>query len=280
MPQPVYTAIGPDGSLLLEMHLPWNGFYQGTRFDRSGIFRSLKYKGVELCGPWFQRYDPFMHDAVQGPAEEFSPIDMKDLWLKPGVGLLLKDGAPYDRFKLYKMADSGHWEVDGLRFHHYLEGCYDYVKEVAITEENRFEIRHTLHSFVAMEGDVYNHNFFTMGKMAVTPSRLIDFPFSPEGDWRAAYDSVGFTPGGVRFTRELQEGESVYTGNIHQAGALGMPYEMQLSEGPLSVRIKGSVPAFKTVLWANHRIACLEPYNRICLAPDETFCWTIEYTLI
>ena len=266
-------------AMKLELHLPWDGFYQGTRFDRSGIFRSLLYKGQELCGAWFQRYDAFLHDTVQGPAEEFSPIALDHLWLKPGVGLLQPDGEPYDRFKLYKLADPGRWEVDGLRFNHFLEGCYDYVKEIAVTDENRFEIRHTLHTFVSMKGDVYNHNFFTMGKMAVTPSRLIDFPFSPEGDWRARYDSVGFTTGGIRFSRPLQEGESVYCGNIHRAGGDGMPYEMRLSEGPLFIQIKGDVPVFKTVLWANHRIACLEPYNRIDLAPGETFRWNIEYTL-
>ena len=264
----------------LELHLPSDGFYRGTRFDHSGIFRSLEYKGVELCGPWFQHYDPYLHDAVQGPAEEFSPITLDGYWLKTGVGLLKQDGEPYDRFKRYQVADPGRWEVGGMRFLHHLDTFYDYEKEKAVTGENRFEIRHTLHTFVPMKGDVYNHNFFTMGKMAVTPSRLIDFPFSPQGDWRAAYDSVGFTSGGIRFFRALQEGESVYTGNIHRAGEEGMPYEMTLREGNLSVSVKGDVPVFKTVLWANHRIACLEPYNRIDLAPGESIRWKIEYTLI
>lgn len=264
----------------LQVHLPTDGFYQGTRFDRSGIFRSLEYRGEELCGPWFTHYDPFLHDAVQGPAEEFSPIILDGLWLKIGVGLLKQDGEPYDRFKLYAVKDPGRWEVDDLRFHHVLEGFYDYVKEIAVTDENRFEIRHTLTSFVSMEGDVYNHNFFTMGKMEVGPSREIDFPFTPEGTWRAQYDSVGFIPGGIRFSRTLQEGESVYSGDIHQAGAKGMPYEMTLREGRRSIHIKGDVPVYKTVLWANHRIACLEPYNQIHLASGESFSWTIEYTLI
>ncbi|MBP5373411.1 MAG: hypothetical protein J6Y31_00660 [Bacteroidales bacterium] len=263
----------------LELHLPTDGFYQGTRFDRSGIFRSLQFRGTELCGPWFQRYDPFMHDAVKGPAEEFSPVLLDGLWLKPGVGLLMPDSQPYDRFKLYPLADPGRWETDGSRFNHYLEGCYDYVKEIAVTGESSFEIRHTLKAFVDLQGSVYNHNFFTMGKMAVTPSRLIDFPFRPEGGWRARYDSVAFTPCGVRFSRALVEGESVYCGNIHEAAGEGMPYTMRLSEGPLSVTIKGDVPVQKTVLWANHRIACLEPYNSIDLGAGQTFCWKIEYTL-
>lgn len=265
--------------MTLELHQPCDGFYKGTRFDRSGIFRSLVYKGQELCGPWFQRYDPYMHDAVQGPAEEFSPIELDGLWLKTGVGLLRQDGKPYDRFKLYEIADPGLWEADGMRFRHILEGFYDYKKEIVVTGENSFEIRHSLHTFVQMKGDVYNHNFFTFGKMAVTPSRAIDFPFTPEGDWRAEYDCVGFTRCGIRFSRALREGESVYTGNIHKAGEEGMPYELSLREGQLSVHIKGDVPVVKTVMWANHRIACAEPYNLIGLAPGETFNWNIKYSL-
>ena len=266
--------------MLLSLHHPLDGFYCGTRFDKSGVFASLQWAGVELCGEWYQHYDPFRHDAVRGPVDEFSMIPMGDLWMKPGVGLLRPDGQPYDRFKLYEVVDPGNWEEDGMRFHHRLKDCYDYIKEVVVTADNRFEIRHSLHTFVPMKGEVYNHNFFTMGKMAVTQSRVIDFPFPPEGDWRARYDSVGFTSGGIRFSRPLKEGESIYTGNIHEAGKEGMPYEMHLSEGALSIHIKGNVPVFKTVLWANHRIACLEPYNRLDLAPGDTFHWNIEYTLI
>ncbi len=277
--------------MTLELHHPLDGYYQGTRFDRSGVFKSLVFKGVEMCGEWFQKYSPTMHDAVLGPAEEFSPVipgpssvipgpDREShIILKPGVGLLATGLEPYDRFKLYKILDPGLWEVDGMRFRHILKGYYDYIKEIVVTGENSFRISHKFEAHIPFDGDVYNHNFFTMGKMEIGPSRKIDFPFRPEGTWRAQYDSVGFTDSGISFSRDLKEGESVYTGNIHEAGKEGMPYEMTLSEGPLGVHIKGDVPVFKTVLWANHRIACLEPYNKISLAPGQAFCWSIEYTL-
>ena len=270
--------------LTLELHHPQDGYYQGTRFDRSGVFKSLLFRDREMCGEWFQSYSPTMHDAVLGPAEEFSPVipglDRESHFiLKPGVGLLDIGPDPYDRFKLYKILDPGVWEVDGMRFRHILEGYYDYTKEIAVTGENSFLISHRFEAHIPIDGDGYNHNFFTMGKMEIGPSRKIDFPFRPEGIWRAEYDSVGFTENGIRFSRALKEGESVYTGNIHQAGKEGMPYEMIISEGPLRVRIKGDTPVFKTVLWANHRIACLEPYNKISALPGQAFCWNIEYTL-
>ena len=273
-------------AVTLELHTPQDGFYKGTRFDRGGVFKSLVIGGVEMCGQWFENYSPTMHDAVLGPAEEFAPMPVipseaeeSHILLKPGVGLIDIGPEPYDRFKLYRIVDPGLWEVDGMRFRHILEGYYDYTKEIVVTGDNSFEIRHCYKAFSAYEGDVYNHNFFTFGKLEIGPSRQIDFPFRPEGTWRAEYDSVGFTESGIRFSRQLQKGESVYTGNIHEAGKEGMPYAMSISEGPLRVSIQGDVPVFKTVLWANHRIACMEPYNRISALPGQDFCWSIEYTL-
>lgn len=266
-----------------ELHHPLHGYYAGTRFDRSGVFKSLVFRDVELCDQWFEPYSPTRHDAVRGPVDEFSVLPCGPCWLKPGVGLLVPDSEPYDRFKLYEIADPGRWTVeqqgDSTRFRHVLDGYYDYSKEIRIVAEDTFEIGHELLSLIPWDGTMYNHNFFTLGKMETGPSRRLDFPFRPEGTWRAAYDSVGFTEDGIRFFRVLREGESVYSGDIHQAGESGMPYEMTLREGPLSVRIRGDIPVTHTVFWANHRIACLEPYNRLRLAPGETARWSVRYRL-
>ena len=295
--------------LQMSLHLPEDGFYRGTRFDHSGVWDSLLFRGVELCGRWFTAYNPLMHDVVCGPAEEFSlflPASVAPLAVKVGVGLLQLDNAPYDRFKLYPVLDGGEWTVkagpEAVRYCHRLKGFYEYEKTVALTGEASFEIRHELRGIY--EGEVYNHNFFTMGKMEVGPSRLIDFPFTPDGTWRAAYDSVGFTASGVRFSRRLGAGESVYCGNINaraQAGgtlpsasynlpksaegdassalSTGMPYQMSIAEGPLRVSVEGSVPVSRTVLWANHRIACLEPYNTLSVGPAAPARWTVRYAL-
>lgn len=263
----------------LALHHPEDGFYRGTRFDRSGVFDGLLVDGLQLCDRWYPRYDPYLHDTVCGPAEEFTLCGA----VKVGVGLLLLDAQPYDRFRLYPVADSGVWtaeEGDGrVVFRHRLEGYYTYEKEIALTGEASFAIRHAFTPALAWTGEVYNHNFFTMGRLETGPSREVDFPFRPEGDWRAVYDSVGFTESGIRFSRRLQEGESVYTGNIHAAGQTGMPYEMTLREGRMAVHIRGSVPVTRTVLWANHRIACLEPYNALDVGPGVTFRWNVEYAV-
>ena len=270
--------------LKLLIHEPLDGFYQGTRFDRSGVFGSVLWNGVEMAGRWFSSYDPRMHDAVCGPAEEFSPIGFDEAapggsFVKIGVGLLERpDAEAYDRFRLYPVSDPGTWTVEAgersVVFTHRLDGIYLYRKEIVVAGPGSFHIRHSLESLGApLSGEVYNHNFWTFGRFEVGPGRLIDFPFRPEGTWRAEYDSVGFTGGGVRFSRTLREGESVYCGNIHKEGTSGMPYSMSVSDGPVSVHIRGNVPVTHTVLWSNHRIACLEPYNDFA----TPFFWEIEY---
>lgn len=273
--------------LELSFHEPGDGFYEGTRFDRSGLFDSLVFRGTELCGRWFEHYDPKAHDAVCGPVEEFAPVGFGSAapggtFFKPGAGLLVRpDDAPYDRFRLYQIADPGEWTVrresDRIAFRHRLEGVYDYVKEIVLTDASRMEIRHSLTPVTPLDTTVYNHNFFTFGRMSVGPSRCVDFPFAPECTWRASYDSVALTPSGIRFSRQLTPGESVYTGDIHVAGAAGMPYRIRLSEGSLAVSIEGDVPVTHTVFWANHRVACPEPYNRVAASAGDTFRWTIKY---
>lgn len=272
----------------LLLHVPGDGFYRGTRFDASGVFDSVLFKGLELCGRWFTAYDPFMHDAVCGPAEEFSPVGYDQAapggtFLKIGVGLLKRPSADaYDRFHLYEVADPGVWDVSAkectVRYRHILDGWYDYIKVITLDGDSGITISHELTPRIALDAEVYNHNFFTLGRMEVGPSRHLDFPFTPAGDWRAQYDSVAFTGSGVRFSRQIQPGESVYTGNIHTAGGSGMPYSMSLREGSACVRISGDAPVTRTVLWANHRIACLEPYNSLQAVSGQILRWTIKYS--
>lgn len=278
----MFTIKNP--TLSIALHDPLDGFYQGTRFDRSGVFDSILFQGTEMAGRWFDSYDPLMHDAVCGPSEEFTPVFLDRGLVKIGVGLLdVPSAQEYDHFKLYGIADPGEWECfqdsSSVTFRHRLPGVYLYEKVVALTGEGSFEIRHRLCSELDLKGEVYNHNFFTFDKMSVGPSREIDFPFRPIGSWRSEYDSVGFTESGVRFTRTLQKGESVYTGDIHKT-ADGMPYDIALSEaGRFRVNIRSSAPCTHTVMWSNYRIACPEPYNVFESAPGKDFLWTISYRI-
>ena len=270
--------------LCISLHQPGDGFYRGTRFDAAGVFDGITFCGREICDRWFENYDPYMHDAVCGPAEEFSPIFMDGRILKIGVGLLDSLDGPYDRFKLYPVLDAGSRSLevkpDSVLFGHKLEGYYEYIKEIVLTGDDSFQISHKLTPRVPLQTDVYNHNFFTLGKLQIGESRRLRFPFSPECTWRSQYDSVGLVPHGLQFSRTINKGESVYSGDIHQQGSEGLPYEFTLCEGGLKVHVSADVPALRMVFWANHRIACPEPYNSINAAPGETLRWTVSYRIL
>ena len=289
-----------NDTLKITLHAPdgENGYYRGTRFDWAGNFESIEYRGCNYAEPWFEKHNPVAHDAVCGPAEEFSPIGLEETavgepFLKIGVGMLEKMEGEYDRFKLHKILDPGirTHEVtqDSIIQTHFLESAqgyaYEYAKEIRLTGEDSFRISHKLvnKGSKSLKGDVYNHNFFTLGLLQTGTSRQLDFPYKPEGDWRAEYSEVGFTENGIRFTRTLQKGESVYTGNIHEAGKglAGSPNAFVLTETQTGrgVKAKCALPMTKAVFWSYHLIACIEPYIDFNIAPGETFEFEIDYTL-
>ena len=289
-----------NNTLKITLHAPdgEKGYYRGTRFDWAGVFESIEYRGCNYAEEWFEGYSPVRHDAVCGPAEEFSPIGLEEVsagepFLKIGVGMLEKMEGEYDRFKLHKILDLGTRSVevnqDTIIQTHRLDSAqgyaYEYVKEIRLTGENSFTISHKLvnKGSKPLKGDVYNHNFFTLGLLETGESRQLDFPFKPEGDWRAQYSEVGFTENGIRFTRTLKKGESVYTGNIHEVGKglTGSPNAFKLTETKTGrgVSAKCDLPMTKAVFWSYHLIACIEPYIDFNVAPGETYEFIIDYIL-
>jgi len=122
-----------NGPLEAKIYLPdaKRGFYQGTRFDWSGVIDSLKFQGHNYYGPWFNKTRPDVHDfiyegndiiagpcsAITGPVDEFAPLGWDDAkpgesFIKIGIGALRKPGdGKYDHYTLYPIADHGKWNV-------------------------------------------------------------------------------------------------------------------------------------------------------------------------
>ena len=206
------------------------GYYRGTRFDWSGVVRDLRSRGHRYVSEWQPRHDSLRHDGLTGPADEFTQIGYEQArpgqeFLKIGVGTLRRfSDQPYDRFRLYEIAEPGIREVtaerDRVEFRHRLlsdEYGYDYRKTLRLTDAPGLRIEYTLKNLgpAPLTGHVYNHNFFTPDRMATGPDTSIHFPFRPEGTWREAYDSVALTPDGIAFSRPLNPGESVFMGDLH-----------------------------------------------------------------
>lgn len=141
IPTPASASTRQIGNSLIQVRFEMPagaGSYLGTRFDWSGMVRSLRVRGHEVYGPWFSRVDPSVHNNVQrtlpngagevvtgiassgqGPAEEFLTDDQAlgfeaaapgGLFLKIGVGVLRRpDAEPYDRYRAYEVVDGGRW---------------------------------------------------------------------------------------------------------------------------------------------------------------------------
>lgn len=290
-----------SGDLRLTVSVPdeKTGFYRGARFDRAGVFSRIEYGGVVFSGQWYDLHDPYRHDCLTGPVEEFSQNGYDDtapggLFVKPGVGILRReDEKPYDWFHRYPLADEGERfvEVSGndMSFRQSVNGeeyGYEYVKKIVLCDSpGSFRIEHCLSNIGSrpLEGMVYNHNFFTLGGRGTGPWSGIDFPFSPAGDWRSEYDSVALTDSGIRFLRPLMTGETVYMGNVHSPSGYS-PYGFKISsvleDGRVpSVEVSSDAVMHHAVFWGIRRIACVEPHTPYDIHPGKSFKWSVSYKL-
>ena len=287
-----------NGLVRAVVYLPdqQRGYYQGTRFDWSGAFKSLTYGGHRYVDQWFETYDPKTHDAINGPAEEFTPLGYDeagpgDAFVKIGVGVLRKpDGKAYSFARYYAVADYGKWTVnthpDRVDFRHELTGAagygYRYAKTVRLSEgkpELVLEHRLTNTGRKAIETSVYNHNFFVIDKQPTGPQMAVRFPFAVQGEGRGFADIVHAQDSSLVYSRELEKKEYVYSAGLRGFGPTARDYDIRIENGKTGagVRITADQPLEKLVFWACATTSCPEPYLRLRVAPGGTVTWTITY---
>lgn len=264
-------------------------YYRGTRFDRTGNILALEARGHRYVSRWFRTYDPYRHDAVGGPAEEFTQIGHEEAapgegFLKIGVGLLAREAEPYDRFHLYKVLDPGRTTVrtgaSEALFRHVIKGYYDYSKKVSIPADCALRISHRFRNTgpSTMDFHVYSHNFFILDGALTGRATRFFLPFTPEGHWRTDYDSVALVPDGIAFSRDLREGETVFMGDLHGAGpAEGCRFILENLDNGLRVRAACDRPMDYAVFWSNTEVSCIEPYIHFTVPPGGTVRWTLDY---
>lgn len=268
-------------------------YYQGTRFDWSGIFRKVELGSFPYCDEWFDDKDSRTHDRVCGPSEEFTGFVGYDeapvggAFLKIGVGLLRREdeGAP-QRFHTYEILDPGRRTLTADEqkavFCHEMPGIYEYSKTVEIIDGKSFRIIHNMKNTGTspIATSQYNHNFFTFGLPGVGTERSVEWKSPIEALWRE--DSVNGRQDGrsILVTDTMHPGQTLFVKTLRcidgqSAGAYGFT----LRAGDRSVSVRASLPMTDSVLWANDRVFCPEPYVNIRLAPGESTVWWIEYTL-
>jgi hypothetical protein len=287
-----------NASIRATLYLPdaKSGYYRGTRFDWSGAIASLKWNGHEYFGPWFERHDPMIHDAITGPVEEFLTNDAGlgyaeakpgEAFVRIGVGAVKKPDEPaYRRFATYEIVDPGEWTVrkssSQIEFVHVLRGTagygYVYRKTLRLVKDS-LVIEHRLKNTgrKAIATSVYNHNFFTLDRQPTGPDIVVRFPFEPRA--ARALNGLAETRGkDIVFLRELAKGQTVFT-EVEGFGTTASDYDIRMENRKTGagVRITGDRPFAKLLFWSANLTVCPEPYIDASVEPGKESSWRITY---
>jgi len=289
-----------NGVIHAELMLPdsQRGSYQGTRFDWSGIIRSLQFSSHEYFGQWYERHDPKIHDAITGPVEEFRTND-KGLgyeeakpggtFVRIGVGTVRKPDEPeYQPFKTYDIVDPGKWTVkkhaDRIEFTHRLRSpdgyAYVYRKTVRLAKgKPELLIEHALKNTgkKAIDTTQYNHNFFVIDHEVVGPDVAVKFAFTPVPQ-RSFEDRAEITGQEITFPHELEMKKGVFSelnGGNHEVK--DYDFRVENLKTHAGVHFTSDQPLDHLNFWAIRTVACAEPYIHLRIEPGKESRWTIRY---
>jgi hypothetical protein len=287
-----------NGLVQAELYMPdaSNGYYQGTRFDWSGVIPKLEFKGHDYFGQWFDKYDPKLHDAIMGPVEEFTGLGFEVApaggeFLKIGVGSLIKpDDKNYSFARTYEIKNPGVWKIkkykNKVEFIHTLTDAagysYIYKKTVTLLDgKPALLLEHSLKNTgqKSIETSVYNHNFFTIDGQQTGPDIKVSYPFNIKVEGKGFGDLALASNKSITYSRPLEKGENVYTPGV--LGFANTPEDYDISIENLKtkagVRITSDQSLEKLVFWACSTTSCPEPYIRIEAKPGQETRWNIEY---
>ena len=281
--------------LKAKLYLPdsQNGYYRGTRFDWSGVICELEYKNHQYFSEWFEKHDPYTHDAICGPVDEFTQIGYEESlvggeFLKIGVGTLRKPKEDdYNRFKLYEIINAGTRTIqvrsDSITFKHILKSDlfpYIYTKQVKLVD-NRLLLAYTLKNSGTkpLSTSVYNHNFFTIDQQKTGPRISIRFSFQPEGKWRNENGPAMIKDNQICYNRELNKGESVFMDPLtgFDPEKKGYHFKIENSRTGAGVKMTSDHKLLKMIFWACLTTSCPEPYMKLDIHPGEKVKWTNKY---
>jgi hypothetical protein len=287
-----------NASIRATIYLPdaQSGYYRGTRFDWSGVVASLKWNGHEYFGPWFERHDPKIHDAITGPVEEFltgeSGLGYEEAkegerFVRIGVGAVRKPvEKAYRRFETYEILDPGKWTVNkgesSIEFVHELGDtngyAYVYRKTLRLAGDSLI-LEHSLRNTgrKAIATSVYNHNFFTLDRQPTGPDIVVRFPFVPRAA-RPLNDLAETRGNDIRFLKDFAKGQTVFT-EVEGFGATATDYDFRMENRKTGagVRITGDRPLLKVYFWSAALTVCPEPYIDVSVEPGKESTWRTTY---
>jgi hypothetical protein len=313
------TAAGPpeatisNGIITAKLYLPDAklGYYQGTRFDWSGVINSLEYSGHDFYGPWFTKSDPAVTDFAyqgvdiavgipsgsMGPAEEFQlPLGYDQAkagqtFVKIGVGVLRKiDDTPYSPYKRFTIVDPGKWTVhaaaNSIEFTQDLtdpEGYgYRYRKTIRLLEgKPQMRIEHALRNTgkLPIKSRVYDHNFLVLDHVSTGPDYTVTVPYEikPTRAPDARFAEVRGKQ--LTYVKMLENQDRLATGLPGFGGdASDYDFRIENRRAGAGLRIQGDRPLQNASLWSIRSVMSVEPFIEVSADPGNEFTWSYTYT--
>ncbi len=290
---------------------PVNGFYQGTRFDWSGVVRSIEANGHRYYGPWFTKRSDTVRDFIydgedivagpcsstMGPADEFRPLGYDAAgpgatFVKIGVGTLKRpDEKPYDAFRLYAIADHGKWSVkrrdDAIEFRQILRDdssgyAYEYSKTLRLVKgKSEMELSHRLKNLGKnpIETQVYNHNFLVLDGKGPQAGTTVTLPFAIRTT-RKPDPALAVVEGSKVVYQKTLAGKDVVFFPITGFGDSVSDHEIRIENRALQagMSIRGDKPLASMSLWSIRSNVSVEPFVAVSVAPGKEFRWTNTYS--
>ena len=291
-----------NGQIQAKLYLPDgdHSYYQGTRFDWSGQIPSLTFAGHSFFGQWFEKYDPKIHDAIQGPVEEFltnraglgyAEAKPGENFVKIGVGAIRKpDEKAFRQFSTYEIADHGKWTVktgkDFVTFTQVLPDtngyAYVYRKTVRLAKGKPVMIlQHSLRNTgrKTIQSTVYDHDFYMIDNQPAGPDYVVKFP----------WDVRAVDPPGLHGMAETRGREFVYLQELPQRASVQSLLEgFGASSSDYGIRVENRAagagvhqtadrPIARLNFWSIRSTVCPEAYIDMTIEPGREFTWNISY---
>ncbi|MBI4903676.1 MAG: hypothetical protein HY820_08575 [Acidobacteria bacterium] len=304
------TAEISNDKVRVKVYLPdaKNGFYQGTRFDWSGVIYSLEANGHSYYGPWFTKRDKSIRDFVyegndiiagpcsstSGPADEFRPVGYDaakpgGTFLKIGVGALRKpDDARYDAYRVYEIANPGKWDIsrrpDSIEFTQKLtEGGYGYVyrKTLRLVKgKSEMVMVHSIRNTgkLAIETTTYNHNFLVIDGKGPQAGTTVSMPFAVRSARPPNAQLAEVSGSRLVYKKTLKDRETVSC-PLEGFGPSASDHEFRIESPALKagMSIRGDRPLQSINLWSIKSNVSVEPFVTVSVAPGKTFTWSSTY---
>lgn len=276
---------------------PETGYYRGTRFDWSGAIYSLVYSGHEYFGEWQASDDPYLHDRITGPVEEYRTNnkglgydDGAARFLRIGVGVVEKPEEEDYRWRhSYKVVDPGEWRVrQGANWIEFTQEVaapalgYEYrLTKLLTLPPGRPElvIDHRLENLGrrTIETNVYNHNFFVIDNQPTGPDFEVTFPFELAAD--RELDGYAVVSGRrIQFAKHLPSGESIFT-MLTGYGPTPDDHAFAIENRKVKagVRVATDRPLAKLQFWSPRTTVCPEPFVDLEIGAGQADRWSIRY---